>query len=255
MKIEGRVAIITGAGSGIGRAMAQIFAAEGARLVLADVDEARLKAVEAELPASAETAWRLTDVSKKVDIEALVALAMERHGRIDILCNNAGIMDRSLLVDEVSEDLWDRVLGVNLKGPYLACHLVVPIMVKQGKGAIVNTASLAGLAGSRAGAAYTSSKHALVGLTKNVAATFGSSGIRCNAICPGHVRTKIMDYPADQPESQRFRDLRLQASGNGIRIPTADPEEIARVALFLVSDDASFLNGAAIPVDGGRLAA
>lgn len=247
MKLEGKVAIVTGAGSGIGKAIALRYAREGATVVVADVLAERAEAVTAEVAAIGGTALPLAvDVGSATDVAKLVATTVERFKRLDILCNNAGIMDRMAPVTDTDLDLWERVLRVNLTGPFLACREAVPVMLSQGGGVIVNIASVGGLYGGRAGAAYTASKHGLVGLTKNIAFMYAPRNIRCNAICPGPVQTNI--GLGGEPSPLGLARMQL---GSSLMTRIAQPDEIAAVALFLASDDASFINGAIVVADGG----
>ncbi|MCS7295268.1 MAG: SDR family oxidoreductase [Chloroflexota bacterium] len=247
MQLDGRVAIITGAGSGIGKAIAQRFAREGARVLVADLIAERAEASAAEIAGAGGEAFALAaDVGAPEDAARLVAAAVERWGRLDILCNNAGIMDRMAPAADTPLDLWDRVLRVNLTGPFLLCREALPVMLRQGAGAIVNIASVGGLHGGRAGAAYTASKHGLIGLTKNIAFMYAAQNIRCNAICPGPVQTAI--GLGGEPNAFGLARMQLGAS---LMPRIAQPEEIAAVALFLASDEASFVNGAVLVADGG----
>lgn len=239
MSLAGRTGIVTGAGSGIGRAMVEIFVGAGVRVVAADNRGERLES----LPAGVVKIE--ADVSTAAGADLIIAAAGDR---LDILCNNAGVLDRMLLVDQVSEADWNRVIAVNLTGPYLLCHRGVPMMLRQGGGVIINTASLSGIRGGRAGAAYTASKFGLVGLTQNIAATYGSQGIRCNAICPGAVATDILGGAELGPDAERIRGRDRE------KPPAAEPDRIAQVALFLAMDESSYMNGAVIPVDGGASA-
>src|ERR1051326_989322 len=192
MRFEQQVALVTGAASGIGRALVQRFASEGAAVVAVDIVEAPLQQFVSELQAQgAKATGCVADVSSDSDVERMLATATSSYGRLDILCNNAGIMDLMTPAAEVSLALWERVLSINLNGPFLACRRAIPIMLEQGGGSIVNTASEAGLRGGTAGTPYTVSKHGVVGLTKSIAFFYGDRGIRCNAVCPGGVATAI----------------------------------------------------------------
>jgi NAD(P)-dependent dehydrogenase (short-subunit alcohol dehydrogenase family) len=247
MKLQDKVAVITGAGSGMGREMAKLFAAEGARVVAADIVPAGVEQVVSEIKASGGTAiMALANVAKVEEEEAMIDTAVKTFGRVAILVNNAGIMDRALPVADCSDDVWNRVLAVNVNGPFYACRKVVPLMIQQGGGTIINTASVGGIRGGVAGAAYTAAKHAVVGLTKNVAAYYATQGIRCNAICPGAVATNIGLGGEPHPEATAKLMKVAELSPR-----TADPKEIATVALFLASEDAKFVNGAALVADAG----
>ena len=254
MRLEGKVAVITGAASGMGRAMALLFSAEGAKVVAADWHQESLDAVVAEIEAAGgQVVGVQGDVSKRADAEAIIDGAVAAFGRIDVLCNNAGVMDLNAGVGEVDDATWDRVLGINVNGPMYLSRKAVPLMVAQGSGSIVNTASAAGLGGGAAGAAYTVSKHALVGLTKQTAYRYALEGVRCNAMACGAVETNIMQSvdmskmdPAGSARSQTYY---------GVIPATLKPEEIAQLALFLASDESVHINGAIIPIDGGWAAA
>lgn len=246
MRLDGKVAVVTGAGSGIGQATAQLFHAEGAKLVVTDYQPGGLE----RLPRSERIVAVQGDVSARADAERMVGTAVERFGRIDILCNVAGIMDRFLPVAEVTDEVWDRVLAVNLSGPMYTSRAAIPAMLKQGGGVILNVASVGGLFGARAGAAYTASKHGLIGLTKNVAAAYGKDGIRCVAVCPGAVSTGIS--LGGEPSAKGYETLNRTLPAN-LRVGEAG--EIAALMLFLASDEASFVNGTALVVDGGWTAA
>ncbi|GIP37127.1 3-ketoacyl-ACP reductase [Paenibacillus sp. J31TS4] len=252
MKLQGRTAVITGAASGMGKEMALLFAKEGASVVVADLKQ---EAVDAVAKAIQEGGGRavgvVANVTKEEDVAGMLDKAIEQFGTLDILVNNAGIMDNFTAAGNVSDELWQRVLDINLTGPMRAIRRALPIMQKQGKGVIVNTASIGGLFGSRAGAAYTASKHGLIGLTKNVAFQYAKEGIRCNAIAPGGVETNI-GTTINNPDP-----FGMQATMAGMelnRTESAKPEQIATVALFLASDDSSFMNGSIVTADGGLTA-
>ncbi|GGJ08366.1 3-ketoacyl-ACP reductase [Alicyclobacillus cellulosilyticus] len=250
MKLLGKVAVVTGAASGMGKEMAKVFAQEGAKVVLADIVHESLEQVVTEIKASGGTALGVvTDVSKESDIQQMIDAAVNTFGSLDILVNNAGIMDRMTAAADVTDELWERVFAVNVTGPMRAIRKALPIMIRQGHGVIINTASIGGLCGSRAGAAYTASKHAVIGLTKNVGYQYAKYGIRCNAIAPGAVQTNIM---ADAPNlDPNYLGVERAMSGMNTNPRVGQPIEIAKVALFLASDDASFINGAVIVADAG----
>ncbi len=249
MKLQNKVAIVTGAGSGMGEAIALLYAQEGAKVVVADINASAVDRVVAQIKDNGGTAAGVVvNVSKKEDIEAMIQTAVSSFGSLDILVNNAGIMDNFTPVGDVTDELWDRVLSINLTGPLMASRAAIHIMKDQPSGGvIINNASVGGLFGTRGGAAYVASKHGLIGLTKNIAATYGREGgnIRCNAIAPGGVNTNIQTT-ITEPHPLGMAALTDVGSGK-----IADPVEIARVALFLGSDDSSFVNGDVIKADGG----
>ena len=250
MQLQGKVVVITGAGSGMGRAMAIRFAAEGAKIVAGDWNGQRLDEVVANIQASGGTIVSAQgNIADKDTAEHLVDLAITTYDRIDVLCNNAGVMDYMQGIGELSDDIWRRVLSINLEGPMFTSRRAVPYMLRQGGGSIINIASTAGISGGAAGAVYTVSKHGLIGLTRNTAWMYATKGIRCNAICPGGTKTNI---------AETMTPDRLDAAG-GARagafaalIPAMlESEDIAALALFLASDESRYINGAIIPADGG----
>ncbi|WP_067624162.1 SDR family oxidoreductase [Alicyclobacillus acidiphilus] len=250
MNLQNKVAVVTGAGSGMGKEIAKLFAQEGAKLVLADIAEAPLNEVAKEIQASGGNAIPIvSNVAREEDIQTMINTAVSEFGALDILVNNAGIMDKMTAAADVTDELWERVFAVNVGGPMRAIRKALPIMMKQGHGVIINTASVGGLFGSRAGAAYTASKHAVVGLTKNVGFQYANFGIRCNAIAPGGVETNIGADMADVDMSA----LGMQRAmvGMGLNPRMGKPDEIAKLALFLASDDSSFVNGTVIIADAG----
>jgi NAD(P)-dependent dehydrogenase (short-subunit alcohol dehydrogenase family) len=254
MRLQGKTAIITGAGSGIGRAMTTLFAAEGASIVAADWNAQRLDDVVASIRGSGGTIQGAQgNIADKATAEGLIDQAISAYGRLDILCNNAGVMDYMQGVGELSDEVWRRVLSINLDGPMFAMRRAIPRMVAQGSGSIINTASTAGIGGGSAGAAYTVSKHALVGLTRNTAWMYAKKGIRCNAICPGGTATNIAET---MPQDRLDPEGAARAGAYAALIPELlQPEDIARLALFLASDESRHINGAIIPADAGWTAA
>ena len=254
MKLQGKVAVITGVGSGIGRAITLLFAGEGAKIVGGEWNEQTLREVEEEVRlAGGEMIGKKIDVSRKPEAEGLIDEAVKAFDRLDILVNNAGVMDLNQGVGEMTDEIWERVMGINLNGPMYTSRRAVPLMVKQGGGSIINIASVAGLEGGAAGAAYTTSKHAVVGLTRNTAWRYTLEGVRCNAIAAGGVETNIvasvdlskMD-PAGSARAQVYQKI----------IPAMlKPIDIANLALFLASDDSKMINGAVIAADAGWIAA
>ncbi len=254
MRLKGKTAVITGAGSGMGRAMAHLFASEGANVVVADWHQETLDSVVADLTkAKAAVTGVKANVAVQAEAESMVDKAAEVYGRIDILVNNAGVMDLFEPVDKTSNDTWRRVLSVNLDGPMFAMRRAIPKMLAQGGGAILNIASVAGMGGGAAGAAYTTSKHALIGLTENTAWMYAKRGIRCNAIAAGAVTTNIMQ--SVDPAKLDQAGLAALSPYHALVPAQLEAIDIANLALFLVSDEARHINGAIVPADGGWLAA
>jgi NAD(P)-dependent dehydrogenase (short-subunit alcohol dehydrogenase family) len=247
--LENSTVIVTGAGSGIGRAAAVRFAAEGANLVLADINVDAAKATVAQIEAAGGTAIAVTgDLSDPAVTGRVASTAVETFGRLDVLVNNAGITDSISAAADVTDAEWDRVIRVNLTAPFLLTRAALPHMLANGKGAIVNTASEAALRGSAAGTAYTVSKHGLVGLTRSVAVMYRNHGIRANAIAPGLTATHIGDTIALDSAGHGLAAIAGYMNNMG---RTAEPEEPAAAIVFLASDAASNINGVILPVDNG----
>ncbi len=246
--LQGKAAVVTGAGSGIGRAMAKLFAESGCKIMAVDVVPERVSGVVEEIKGSGNDATGVTaDLSVGAEVDGMIDGALSSFGKVDILCNNAGIMDGARPAAETPDEVWDRVLAVNLAAPFRASRRVIPSMVEHGGGVILNTASLAGVFGARAGAAYTVSKHGLIGLTKSIAASYGKDGIRCNALVLGAVQTAI-GVGSSAPNPLGMENLRKTMA----TMPrVGEPEEVARVALFLVSDASGYLNGSCVVADAG----
>jgi NAD(P)-dependent dehydrogenase (short-subunit alcohol dehydrogenase family) len=245
--LEGSSVIVTGAGSGIGRAAALRFAAEGARVVVADINTDAAKAVVEEIVAAGGTAVAATgDLGDPAVAGEVVSTAVSTFGGLDVLVNNAGIMDSMSATADVTDAEWERVLRVNLTAPFLLTRAALPHMLAKGKGAIVNTASAAALRGSAAGAAYTASKHGVVGLTRSVAIMYRDAGIRANAIAPGGTRTGMI--PDIDPATHGPRALGAYMQNVG---RVAEAEEQAAAIVFLASDAASNISGVVLPVDNG----
>ncbi|MDX9948218.1 MAG: glucose 1-dehydrogenase [Bacteroidales bacterium] len=249
-KLENKVSIVTGAGAGMGRAIAMLFAEEGSRVVATDISRERLEALKKEIEdKGGEVTILIANIANEEDIENMVRTAVSTYGTLDILVNNAGIMDNFQPAGEVDNATWERVMKINVEGPFKAMRSAIKVFLQKGRGVIINNASIGGLKGGAAGAAYTTSKHALVGLTRSTGYLYSKSGIRCNAIAPGAVNTSIgetIDYEKITP----LVNDRIM-TGMALNPRAGEPEEIARVALFLASDDSSFVNATVLAVDGG----
>jgi NAD(P)-dependent dehydrogenase (short-subunit alcohol dehydrogenase family) len=247
--LSGKSVIVTGAAAGIGRATALLFAAEGAKVVTADLNVEAAKSVVSEIESAGGTAVAVTgDLGDQTVVDEIVASALGTFGGVDVLVNNAGIMDGMAAAADVTDDQWARVLHVNLTAPFLLTRAVLPHMLAAGRGVIVNTASEAALRGSAAGAAYTASKHGILGLTRSLAVMYRDKGIRANAIAPGATATGIggsstVDREAHGPS------VIMRHMGNMGRV--AAPEEQAAAIVYLASDAASSVNGVILPVDNG----
>ena len=252
MKLAQRIAVITGAGSGIGQAIALLFAREGAHLLIADVNEGAAHETASRVVAAGGTCTAIrVDVSQPEQVQHMIEQAQRTYGRLDILCNNAGIGSTTDVV-ACKPDEWDRVMTVNVKSVYLGCKYAIPIMLTQGSGVIINTASIAGMVGLVKRAAYSASKGAVIALTRQVAIEYVEQGIRVNCLCPGTVDSpwvgRLLNQ-ADNPTSERAALVARQPMG---RLGT--PEEVAAAALYLASDDAAFITGTGLIIDGGLTA-
>lgn len=251
MKLKGKVAIITGSASGIGKAIALLFAKEGASVIISDLNEDGALEVVKEIEAEGGKAKAVVaNVTKQADIDNMIDTAIDAYGSLDILVNNAGIMDNMMPAAEVTDELWDKVFAINATALMRTTREALSIFLDQERGVIINMTSAAGLNGSRAGAAYTASKHAVIGYTKNVGFQYATKGIRCNAIAPGGVNTNIGTTMA---EPSKFGMERVM-SGADNNPRSGEPEEVAQVALFLASDDSGFVNGEVIKADAGWMA-
>jgi NAD(P)-dependent dehydrogenase (short-subunit alcohol dehydrogenase family) len=251
-RLEGKVAVITGAGSGIGRVAASLFAAEGASVVVADVVPDQAESAVAAIVAGGGSATAVTvDVSDEAEVDAMVRTAMDTYGGLHVLFNNAGIFpgDDGGVLDTPPET-WRRVMEVNLKGVWLGCRAGVPAMLESGGGSIVNVASFVALVGAAtAQIAYTASKGGVLAMTREMAVEYARQGIRANSICPGPIETPLLAELLADPVRRQRRLVHIPIGRFG------RPEEIAKAALFLASDDASFVTGSALVVDGGITAA
>jgi NAD(P)-dependent dehydrogenase (short-subunit alcohol dehydrogenase family) len=248
-RFDGKCVLVTGAGSGIGQATALAFAAEGARLILSDVDESGgRETLTAAQKHGVDAEFLRADVSRAADCAAMVDRAVARFGRLDVAFNNAGINIAAAPIADVDEAAWQRIVGVNLTGVFLCMKYEIAAMRRTGGGAIVNTASVGGLIGTAGVTAYCATKHGVVGLTKSAALDHIKDGIRINAICPGGTRTAMLAEWFKDPEVER-----AALAGTPIG-RMADPAEIARTVLFLASDESSFMVGHALVADGGLTA-
>ena len=249
-RLAGKVAIVTGAASGLGKAIAILYAAEGAKLIAADINEPALSLLQKEITDTHGTITTvIANMAKPEDIDNMVKTAVDTYGTVDILVNNAGVMDDFSPVADVTDQLWDRVMSINLNGPFKAMRSVLKIMLEKKSGVIVNIASIGGIQGARAGAAYTASKHALIGLTKNTGYMYAKLGIRCNVIAPGAMETNIAST-IDFSKISALVNERIMP-GMALNPRSSNPTEVANLALFLASEEASFINGAVMVADGG----
>jgi NAD(P)-dependent dehydrogenase (short-subunit alcohol dehydrogenase family) len=247
---QDKVVLVTGAAGGIGRAAALAFARAGAKLALADLSEAGgLETLAMIQAAGSEALFLRTDVAQAADVEALIDHIVAQYGRLDCAFNNAGIEEEHRPLADGEEALFDRIMAVNVKGAWLCMKYEIRQMLKQGGGAIVNTASVAGLVGAPLQPIYAASKHAVVGLTKTAAAEYGRFGIRVNSVCPGVIRTAMMDRAIAREPRREKAMQNLHPIG---RLGEAD--EVANAALWLCSDSASFVTGHQLAVDGGLVA-
>lgn len=240
-RLQEKVTIITGTASGMGKAEALLFAKEGAKVVVADLNLEGAEEVVKQIKENGGQAIAVkVNVTDSADLENMVSKTIETYGQIDVVINNAGTFDKYTNSLETSEELWDLIFDINLKALYKITNLVLPYMIERGSGTIVNIASIAGLVTQMGGAAYTASKHGVVGYTKHIAAVYGSKGIKINAIAPGTIKTPLTEEmlktrPTDKIPLDRF--------GNDY--------EVAQLAVFLDSDESKFMNGAIVPIDGG----
>ena len=248
--VSGKVAMITGAASGIGLAAARLLASQGAKVVLADSDA---EAGARQCAALQAEGWRAlfvcTDVASEADVAAAVKRSEEHYGGLHILFNNAGVSMREMLTTEVALDRWTRILAVNLTGTFLAMKHAIPAMLRSGGGSVINNASVAGLVGLPKNAAYAASKGGVVQLTRTAALEFATSGVRVNCICPGFVETALLGG-TEQTDANRAKLLGFLQPMTRL----GGVDEIAELVLFLASDSASFMTGAVIPIDGGYVA-
>lgn len=241
MRLQGKIAIITGAASGMGKAEALRFAKEGATVVVADLNLDGAEAVVSEIKEDGGQALAIkVNVTLHEDLENLVKTTVDTFGRIDILVNNAGIFDKYTNSLETTDEQWDLIFNVNMRAVFKLTNLVLPKMIEQEAGTIVNIASIAGLVAQMGGASYTASKHAVIGYTRHIAAVYSSKGIKVNAIAPGTIRTPLTE---EMLKTRPTNKIPLDRFGNDY--------EVADLAVFLASDESKFMNGAIVPIDGG----
>ena len=243
---NGKVVVVTGGGSGMGRAMVQEFAGRGATVVAVDVN---LDAAQATIDSIEGTGRaKKADVSSPDDTAALIAGIEAELGRVDVLCNNAGVLDDYTPAADTSIELWNRVIGVDLTGPFLLSRAVIPGMIERGGGAIVNTASISAFVAGGGGAAYTAAKHGILGLTKQLAFDYGKHNVRVNAVCPGAIRTGMTEYLLTDEGRNPHVDAAIAGTPAG---RWGEPREVAKLAAFLASDEAAFIHGSGYLIDGG----
>mgnify|MGYP001184917455 FL=1 len=248
MRLKDKVAIVTGAASGMGKAIAEGYAREGAKVVVSDLNlEGAEAVVEGIKAAGGEAIAVKTDVTSEEELEQLFIETQNAYGKLDILVNNAGIMDGMEPVGEITDERWDKVFAVNTRSVMQTMRMAVEIFLDQGYGNIINNISIGGVYGARGGVAYTAAKHAVVGMTKNTGYMYANNDIRCNGIAPGAVATNIASSMSNMSEFGAKR----QGVGLAINPRTGEPEEIANLAIFLASDESSFINGQVIAIDGG----
>ena len=248
MRLQDKIAIVTGGGGGIGRATAIRFADEGARVVVSDIHaESGEETVEQVRKMGGDAIFVKTDTANEGEMKALVEECEQHYGGLDILFNNAGVSNEEVKLADMSVDEWDRVLSINLRGVFLGMKFSIPLMEKSNGGAIVNTSSLLGFKGKKYMAPYNASKGGVITLTKNAALEYGSKNIRVNAVCPGVIDTNIVT-----PWKEDERKWPIISKANALK-RIGQPEEIANAVLFLVSDEASYVTGTSLLVDGGGL--
>ena len=250
-RLAGKVALITGGGTGIGRGIALAFAREGAKVAIAGRRVEKLKAVVTEIQACGGEALAVPcDVSRAAEVAAAIHEVTTKHGKLNVLVNNAGVLSVST-IEEIAEDEWDRLIDANLKGPFLMCRAALPEFRKAGGGSIVNVSSVLGLVAMKKRAAYCASKGGVTLLTKAIAIDHGHENIRANCICPSIVETDLVGELFNTPDGEKVKRDRLATIPLG---RFGKPADIAELAVFLASDESSWLTGVAIPVDGGLTA-
>lgn len=247
MLLEGKVALITGAGSGMGKAQTQKYAEEGAKVIAVDINLDAVEKVVQEITNNGGEAIAVKgDISKKEEVDKFVKNGLDKYDKIDILCNTAGIMDDFKPTLDVTEEYWDKVMNINLKGMFLLTNSVLPQMIENGKGTIINFSSIAGFVAGAGGSVYTATKHGVIGYTKQLSLDYGPKGIKANAICPGGVETGMTDEIFKDEDSGIMDMIEKTPAGR-----PGKAKEIADLSLFLASDKSDFIHGEAIKIDGG----
>lgn len=247
-ELDGKVAFVTGAGSGIGQAQATLFAKEGAKVIVADINFEGVQAVADQIQSEGGSALAVSlDIANLDNINKAVKLGLETFDKVDILCNTAGVNDHQLPFSEFTVELLDKILDVNIRGTILLTRSILPQMVKRGEGTVINISSVAGLTSKSGGVAYTVAKHGLVGFTKQLSAEYGPKGIKVNSIAPGAIKSGMTDdaFENDAPTIESITSVPAGRYGY--------PEEIANASLFLASNDSDFIHGTVLPIDGGWL--
>lgn len=247
-RLENKVAIITGSGAGIGKAIATRYAEEGAKIVIADFNEEALQTTVEELKSAGhEAIGVVVNVAVEEDVAKMVSETVSQFGRVDILVNNAGVGDNMQAAENVKDETWQRVMDINVTGVMRGLRQIIPAFLKNGGGTIVNMASIAGLTGGRGGLAYTAAKHAVVGMTKNIASHYGPQNIRCNAIAPAHIET---GFAAAMTNVDQF-GLEVATRGVSLMPKAGTVQDISNIAVFLASDESAYINGVALAADAG----
>lgn len=247
-KLDSKTAIITGSAGGMGKQIAEIYAKEGAKVVIADFDEKALNDTVEAFQTSGYTVQGVkVNVASNEEVEKMIDETIYTFGKVDILVNNAGVGDNMQAAENVTDDVWNRVMNINMNGIMYSMRKIIPHFIDNGGGTIVNMASITGLTGGRGGMAYTAAKHAVVGMTKNVASHYGPKNIRCNALAPSAVQTGFSDTMKNVDE------FGMEASTRGVNLMPREGtvNEIANIALFLASEESSYINGVALPADAG----
>lgn len=247
-RLKNKVAVVTGSAAGIGKAIASSYAKEGAKVVIADFNEEALHATVDELKAAGHEAIGVkVNVAVEEDIAKMIDTTVKEFGRVDILVNNAGVGDNMQAAENVQDATWQRVMDINVTGVMRGIRKVLPIFQENGGGTIVNMASIAGLTGGRGGLAYTAAKHAIVGMTKNIASHYGPQNIRCNAIAPAHIET---GFAASMENIDPF-GMEISTRGVSLMPKAGTIQDISNIAIFLASEESAYINGVSLAADAG----